>query len=387
MSTSIACFENVIGLSRTECECFTTDMPTDADVSNSGLYLAETPGLNLARIFSGSGCEDTGWELMTKASVEGLKAFNNRVLSEMRKDGGVKWKRQPVRSQIGDTKGGTGTVTLPNTYHGVELMLADHVGGTATIKRIGAYVKFTGSIDVSVYSEDDDSPLYTYTISTTANKLVWTDIEPLELDMDSGGAQNNRYWFLYEPTGGQQALNSRIHCGCAGKPSWNSSRPWFESAIGMDGMAWSAWSMCMGTYGNTLSDRVNWTHNNATQGLLLDVDFKCDARTTLCVGEPDYEGDPMQTAYAWGVRFEAALYLVNTLAGTTRVNRDAIAGGDELQQLMASYMGKVKEFSEYLAQMLTQEGDDQNPRSGINTYSDCFTCYDQTGIKVQTIRR
>lgn len=385
MSTAVGCFEDVFGLSRTGCDCFTSDMPSGADTSQSGLFLDETPGLNLTRIFAGQGCEDTGWEILEKAKVHGVQAFRDRVLSQVRVS--TKWKRQPVRAQIGDTKGGTGTVTLPKTYHGLELVLADHVGGTATIKRIGAYVKFTGSIDVNVYEEGNDTPIETFTVSTVANKVTWTDITPLELDMDGAGAGRKSYHFLFEPTGGQQALNSRIHCGCTGTPSWNSGNPWFNSSIHGKGQEWYKWAMSMGTYGDDLSTREDWAHNNATQGLLLDMDFKCDARTVVCYGEPDYQQDPVQQAFAWGARFEAALYLVEFLSGSTKVNRESLAGGDELEKLRISYMSKAKEYSEYMRDVLTQEGDDQNPRSGVNTYSDCFACLDSTGIKVSTMRR
>lgn len=382
MSTSRACFEDVFGLSRTGCECF-TPLPDGADTSASGLFLDETPGMNLARIFSGQGCEDTGWEIMSKAREHGIDSFRSKVLALVKKE--TKWRRQPVRSQIGDSKNSTGTVRLPNAFHGVEVMLADHVGGTATIRRIGAYVKFSGSIDVSLYSEDDDTPIETWTVTTVANKLTWTEITPHDLSMDGAGAGRKRYWLLYEPTGGQQALNSRIHCGCAGTPSWSYSSPWFNSAIHKKGNEWYGWAMAMGTYGDTLADRTEWPHNNSTQGLLIDMDFKCDARTVVCYGEPDYEGDPIQHAFAWGARFEAAIYLIDYVTGQVRVNRESLAGGDQLQQLKVGYMNKVKEFSEWMAQELTKDNDEG--RSGVNTYSDCFTCLDPHGMNVHTIRR
>lgn len=385
MSASVACFDNVFGLSRTGCDCFTDGMPTDADVSNSGLFLDETPALNLTRIFSGSGCEDTGWGILTKAREHGVQAFRDKVIALVRQDS--KWKRTPTRSKIADDKA-TKEVRLLKSYHGVELVFASHFGGTATIKAIGGAFKFTGSVDVSIYDDASDTPLDTFTITATQNSRVWTQIEPFEIDLTAYGSDNPRYWLLFEPTDGQKALNSKVaSCGCSGKPKWNINAPYYESGVAIDGQAWTAWAMAAGTYGDDLAERDSWIHANETQGLMLDIEFKCDARTVVCSGEPDYQQDPLQQAFAWGSRYEAALYIVDYLTGSTRVNREALAGGEELEQLRVSYMAKVKESSEWLAEQLTAEPDDENPRSGINTYSDCFACRDQHGMKVQTIRR
>ena len=149
---------------------------------------------------------------------------------------------------------------------------------------------------------------------------------------------------------------------------------------------WYKWAMANGTSGNLLSDRDKWTHSNSTQGLMLDIDFTCDARTSICRDDPDYEGDPVQAAFAWGVLFASALDIVQTITGSTRVVREAIAGGDEMERLRVSYMAKVKEYADYIGEVLTMPADNGRS-SGVNSYSDCFTCRDTTGIAVKTIRR
>ena len=385
MSQHAECFEDVFGLSRTDCECFGTP-PEGYDTTASGLYLDELPGLDLEKLFKARKCSDEGWTIMDRARTEGVRRFNNEVLKHIKAN--TKATRTNTRSQIGDTKNGSKTVTLGKTYHGLDLMLADMVGGVATVHRIGGYFKFTGTVDVSVYEVGDDTPIATYTINTVMNRLAWTEIDPLVLSMESTSSQNPRYWFLFEPTPGQQALASKVaSCGCSGKPKWDIYHRQFESAVAIDGQAWTAWAMANGTYGNTIADREDWAHNNETQGLLLDIEFKCNALTAICSGTPDYDQDPLQMTYAYGARFAAGLELVEYITGSTRVNREAITNGDELELLRVNYTKEMNTRAEWLGEQLSEEPDDGNPHSGVNTYSDCFTCKDPHGIQVKTIRR
>jgi hypothetical protein len=377
MSATPACFENVVGLSRTDCECYGTP-PSGFDTSNSGLFIDETPGLNLERIFSAANCSKDGWTILQRANDSGVKSFVNEVLMGIRE--GTKWTREPGRSTIGGEKG-TGTVNLNKPYHGIDLVLANHIGGTATIKRIGTAMKFTGSVDVSVYEADNDTPLYTRTVSAVNNVRTWTEIDPITLSMEGNTSENPRYWFLFQPTTGQTALNYTIaSCGCSGKPKWSSNYNQLESAIVLDGQNWTAWAMANGTYGTTLSDRENWTHANETQGLMLDVEFKCDARATLCSGTPDYETDPVQMSIAYGIRLAAALDVISQVTGSTHVIRDNIAGGDELELLRVSLRKDKADIVGYLVEVFTSP-------DGVNTYSDCFTCKSAQTITAKTMRR
>lgn len=377
MSATPECFEDIIGLSRTDCECYGTP-PSGFDISGSGLFIDETPGLNLDRIFSAANCSDDGWKILTRARDNAVKSFVNEVMMGIRE--GTQWRREPGRSTIGGEKG-TDTVKLNNPWHGIDLVLANHVGGTATIKRIGTAMKFTGDVLVSIYEADNDTPIYTRTVAAVNNVRTWTEIEPITLSMEGNTSDNPRYWFLFQPTTGQTALNYAIaSCGCSGKPKWSSNYGQLESAIVLDGQNWTAWAMANGTYGVDLSNRENWSHANETQGLMLDVEFKCDSKTTLCSGSPDYDQDPVQMSLAYGIRLSAALDVIAQVTGSTRVIRDNIAGGDELELLRAGYRKDKADIIAYLVDVFTSP-------DGVNTYSDCFTCKSAQNLRASTMRR
>lgn len=383
MSLTNTCFENVIGLSRTDCECFGTP-PEGFDESASGLFLDQVTGLNLKKVFAAAECSDSGWDILTKARENGLARMKSEVVRAVQSV--TKQKRPTGRSVIGKEKG-TKTVKLDRAYHGLDVKFANHVGGRAIIRRIGGAFKFSGSVDVTVYDLNGDV-VATRTIGAVANKHNWTTIESIEVDLSEFEPENQRLWFLFQPTSGQTAMDWKVaSCGCSGKPKWSVDHPYYESSVVNDGQNWTAWAMAGGTYGADLDDRENWTHTNETQGLSLDIDFQCDANTVVCYGEPDYERDQVQFSFAVGVQLFAALDVIAYVTNSTRVVREAIAGGDELEITRVAIMKDVKEVVDFVVGVLTSDPDDGNPRSGINLYSDCFACKDESAMGVSTIRR
>lgn len=388
MSAPYACFEKIIGLSRTDCECFNTGMPVDASESASGLFLDETPGLTLDVIKAAASCATggDGWKLMQTAVAEGVKRYTSETLKYIRAN--TEWKRVPVRSQVGDTENSRKEVTANKTYHGMSLLLPHHVGGWARVKRIGTYFKQTGTINLGVYGRDSDTPIETFALATEANRLKWTDVDVL-LSMEVEGSLNPKFWFLFDTgtsTGGNM-LNSRIHCGCGGTRKYEN-QPWFESSVKANDKAWMKWAEAGGVSGTTLSEREDWSSYNETQGIVLDIEFGCTAQHSLCTGNPDYDNDPVQMGSAYAVRFAAAAYIVSQIIASTNVNRETLTGGDNFYQLRGGFEKRFYEYAhEFIGATLVQPHDEGDPHSGVNSYSDCFTCKDVRRMKVSTMLR
>jgi hypothetical protein len=381
MSLTNECFVNVVGLSRTDCECFGTP-PTDYDVSASDLYLDEVNGFNIEKVFKSAKCSEDGWDILTRARENGLKMMKAEVLRGVQSR--TKSKRPSGRATIGKEKG-TKALTLSRTYHGLDVKFANHVGGLAVIKRIGAAFKFSGSVTVTVYDSNADV-VATRTIEAVQNRWTWTDITPIEIELGAEGPDNVRYWFLYQPTTGQQALDQKVaSCGCGGKPKWSTTHPFYESAVVQDGQLWTAWAMASGTYGSDLTTLEDWTHTNETQGLSLDIEFSCDGQTVMCSGGPNYQQDPVQMSFAMGVQYFAALAAIAEVTGSTRVIREAIAGGDQLELTRVALMKDAEEMVGYVVDVLSGDPDPGNSRSGVNLYSDCFSCKDETNMHVRRI--
>lgn len=384
MSAPYGCFEEVVGLSRTDCECYTETMPLEASNSASGLYLDELPGLNLKKLFAAADCEKDAWTLMGRGIEEATRRFKEEVLRNVRAN--TAWKRSPTRTQIGDDSSPSKAVALNKTFHGLSLMMAHHIGGTGTVKRIGTRMKFTGDVTIDVYEVDNDTPIRTEVVSAIANRTVWTEITDLELSMETETSRNPWYWFVFTPTGGQEAANTRIICSACTGINWNYATPWFQSSGNPKGKDWMRWAMAAGTFGDDISDREQWSTSNSTQGLMLDIDFKCDAMSAICDGAPDYEFDPLQAATAHAIRYAAAVYVLDTVGVGSAVDRDALIGDIAVGKLRQQYEREYLTRAEYVATVLSEPQEPGNPQSGVNTYSDCFTCKRGDGPRVQTIR-
>lgn len=387
MSAPYDCFEKIIGLAEYGCECYDAGLGDGASESASGLQLASLEGLNMSVLNRAASCSTGGTLglLLNAAREEGIRRYKEEVLKYIRAN--TKVKRAPVRSQVGDNKNSLQPLTMGNTYHGVSLTLAHHVGGTAKVKRIGTYMDFTGTINVKQYGLDSSTPTSTTPCATVQNVLTWTNVD-IDLSMEVEGSRNPEHWFLWEPTGGQRALNSRVHCGCGGRRSWNES-PWFESGVKDNDQAWMRWAMGGGTKGDTLSEREDWNVGNETQGLILDIEFGCEFIRSICDGVPDYEDDPLQMSAAYAVRYAAGSYIVSHIISSTDVSRETLTGdGENLYKQRATYDKAFYERAhDYIGATLVQPPDEGMPASGVNTYSDCFTCKEKSGFRAGHIGR
>lgn len=378
MSTT-ACFENIIGLSRKDCECV-EDRPAGANVSNSGLYLDELDGLNLRMADAVRDCGDGGlWDMLDQARENAIEETKAELMACL--SANTDRRRQPGISQIGDDKKISGSgVSLGHTWHGMTVQTAKVKGGTFRVTHIGTAFKSTGSITVHVYDREGSSPVANYVVPMVANRVTWTEIAPLSLDMSELGTANPRYWFVFQPTDGLKAMNSRINCGCGGfNPYWSESAPQYASSQQKQGKLWAEWSMAAGTFGSDIADRENWTTQNPTQGLLLRVAFDCDESTSFCADEPNYTTDPIQKVIAHAVRLRAGANLITRLMSSTKINQYTMTAGDTMIENRRRYEAEFKKrILDYVCPELSQE-------NNVNRYGDCLTCRDQWGMRRSTM--
>ena len=385
MASVHSCFENVIGLSRTDCPCV-DERPIEAGISASGLFLDELPGLSLRMADSAKDCGSGGlWDMMDKARENAIKDFRadlGRAILQ-----GTDARRRDGISTIGMDKNAARTgVALLNAYHGMTIQTAKVKGGRFRVLAIATAFKGTvpATIEIVAYARTEEATeeLGSYTLPCQSGKVIWTDLpEPLELSMSELGSSNPRFWFLYEPTHGLQAMNCEISCGCGGfKPSWNERSPQYLSSNQKDGMLWAEWAMAAGTKGDDLSDRSEWSTCNPSQGLMLKVQFECDITSTFCPDMPNYEFDAVQQVMAHAIRFKAGADLITQLLKSTRIDRYTMTAGEVLAETRDGYM------TEYTNRVSGFLGPHFSEFDNINAYGDCRRCKDTHGMARGLIR-
>lgn len=365
------CYANIIGLSRTDCPCLDDNIPSDASVSKSGLYLDESPWLNLASVQAATNSCQELWTILARAVENATRDLRTDLLASIRTNAVP--KRQNTRGIIGEWDEATRLLNPDKDHIGMMIHTADMVGGSMTIERIGLKIDTTGNVDVKVY--DRETLLQTYTVSAVAGSMTWYTLPmPLVLTMEGEGSQNPKYYFLWEPNG-RKPYNTRIHCNCPGKflPRYDCQHPSFESATNRNGYNWSQWVMATGIKGDDLNAREDWSKYNETQGLAIDASFTCDMNTVLC-GD-DYT-DPLMMEQARAIQDKAAFYALAFIRSSQNVNALTLLNGEMLNENAARYDASYRARIEKLTELF---GDN------INAFSDCLTCKDPWGFKISTI--
>lgn len=212
------CLEGVIGLSRTECECY--DVP--ANDSLSGLYLDELDGLNLSAIKAGANCEDGSiWDMMSKALESAIFDLSADLEAEVRKH--FKVNKEPWQGIIGrDSIRATEAIS---NYAGVKILCAPVKSGVLRIKRIGTMFAGVGNLTLNVYNNIQDAAVATLSVPTlNSDRVQWYTLPtPLELPMYDAQKEYVQYYFVYDNPG-YNPKNNNFKC-CTFNPSYNCHSP------------------------------------------------------------------------------------------------------------------------------------------------------------------
>jgi hypothetical protein len=372
------CFENIIGLSRTECQCFDNNKPVDYNTSESGYYLDEIEGLNLDMLSAIADCE-TGnlWELMSWSRDESIKGFKTDLLNAIMMR--TKLKRVPYRGVIGD-QSQSKAIDVNGDYAGLRMFCADMLSGRMRVKRIGTYFTSGGTVNLQVYNNEDDLPLYTNSFVTQGMKLTWhTLATPIELPMSTETFTNCEYWFLAVNNPLNKPRDNKYTCSCGSAPSY-SARIWNTSLMNWNYISdvryqWLNYVMITGTEGDITSvdERLSWGTINRNYGIFLDVDFDCKVEETLCKGQINYDSNPLAQVMAVAVRYKAGQLLIEKILSTGILNRYTMSDRERLLNKKSTYQKEYNDRITYLAEQIAKP-------ENINAISDCFSCYDESGF-------
>jgi hypothetical protein len=368
MSSIPSCLDNIIGLSRSTCECFDEGKPYDANESKSGRYIDETEGLSLNMAEAAADCEQGSlWDMLSKARENALLYFKSDLMGRLLTL--YKHRRVPYSGLMGgaDFKN---SLTQTTTYAGIQLCMQNIIGGVMSIKRIGLVFDQTADFDIYIYDNVTESAIASYTVHTNANALTWFDLPAqLSLDMNNYGNESPRYWIVY-PTGAYQPKDNKASCGCGGahyKYYWNLENPKYTT---YEKYRWSEFLMLTGTVGDdiTKDGRKAWATTQHLQGIILDINFKCKVQDLICVDEIDFTTNEIAASMAGAIQYRAASILVDNILASGNINRYTMTDRERLMGKKNSYMKEYLDRLEWIAQNIN-----------INA-NDCLACDDFNDI-------
>lgn len=367
MSVITDCLNKIIGLSQTNCSCFTDNIPVDAGVSRSGLFLDQLDGLNLKMADSLEDCEEGGlWDILAKSRDNAIFDFRSDLMTKLMSMN--KYKRQPFIGQIGTTET-KGNKTLNKTYAGVEFYMDQIIGGTMEVRRIGLYFSETKTFKIWVYSNEDDSLLHEMIVSSVANQVTWVTLSnPIVLEMNNNSGSYPRYYFVYKSADASAPKDIQAGCGCSPRIYhyyWDAHNPKFKS---YEKDRWSEFIMVTGVQGDDIADRENWATENYLNGLMFDVSFKCRVKDIICTEVPDYETNELAIAMAYAVRFKAGQLLLDQILASGNINRFSMMDRERMMGKKNTYVKEYLLRLDWLAENIN-----------IKT-NDCLICNDTNDI-------
>lgn len=340
----MACFDKIIKLSRTTCECFDDNKPTDYDEGQSEVYVDELEGMNLTGLQGAENCEEGNiWDIMVKARANAELQLKADLLSYISDSYSP---RRPNYSGLLGQVQFTQTLNYTDAIAGQKVFgFGSIVGGYMKIKRIGLMMSTTSSVTVKVYNNDQNqtTAIAQYTINSSANALAFATLStPLELPLWSSNGVLLEYYFVYDLIGTYYPKNNKADCGCGG----SQNRVTFKNWVRVAGIKGSA-------IGST-------TDTEELNGIVLDAEFNCDQSRLICSDEYPLNftnnGIAMQMAYA--ARFKTGALIIDEILSTPNINRYTMMDREALYGKRNFYRKSYQDYIPYLGGKLEVQNND-----------------------------
>lgn len=349
IAIKIDCFDNVIGLTRTECDCMTVD----ANTSESGLWLDELEGLNLKVIDASADCaKGSLMDMMKVAREQAILSFKSDYAANIAKN----WKycRTAFRGQIGKDKA-TANYAIGN-YAGQRYIFSAVKNGYWKIKRISVFFNTTGTVDIEIYNNVDEAAIYTYSnVPTEANKVKWFTLPtPIYLPLYSEQADYLQYFILYANPGFNPKDN--IFRCCSTVLDFNCMAPVIDNKENDARYQFKKWGNVTGVSGtgvDAIRD-ANTGFSDHAMGLIIDSDMSCDAQSIAC-NDADFDHNAIAKVMAYAVWYRAGVFLINSILSSTNINRFTMLDREPLYGKRANY---AKEYDNRLVWLTNPDIDE-----------------------------
>ena len=363
MSKDLDCFDYIIGLSRTECECF-GDLADAYTYSDSGLYMEDM--LELAGLNDLLSCQtgDDLWVYMDRARTLAITQFRSQASALLMKRNRL--RRRQFNGVIGLRENdGELTGLTVGDYYGLEIDCNQIKGGYITIKKIGAMFAQTGAITLTVIDNLGNTH-DTINLTTTAGTFVLNDITDLELPLYSDYTDELKYYFYFTLAANNPYKNyitSTEGCGGICKPIQNYK--------------WSEWITPSGFHTDDLTNLPDCcgTNSNYAYGLTLEVEIKCKVNELFCE-HIDFDGDPLAGTIAEAINIKAATNFIHRYMSSVELNRGNLVNREYLLSLVAPDGIWTKEYDSFLGYIVENVDIDKN---------DCLICQHILNPQLRTI--
>lgn len=313
------CDLDIIGVTRTECECFDAD-PEESE-NLSGLYLSELEGMSLQLLFDHEICEYGTWRQHCEKAIYNAKAQLHGDIVQELVNSSYYEKTKPVFGQVGHDRF-VKNVNTSKTHLVYRVVLNNLRNTTVTIKNVGLYFQNATVLTANIYNVFG-TLISTKSLTPVAGKYIVRAFN-VDLSCDMPGVQYPEYFIVINIDKNKPVELKHVCCGDQYK--FDYERPCFREKKNV--MGWR--SVAMVGY-----DLLNWNVNNISDyrklcpsyktfaGLVLDVSTRCDTMSMICNEEIDYKTDDLGIGIALALRYKAGSMLFTDLLNRPNVELKA----------------------------------------------------------------
>ncbi|MGN6491157.1 MAG: hypothetical protein ACTHLE_04115 [Agriterribacter sp.] len=334
------CLGNVVGLTRTTCECFSGEFSDQAAISTSGRYideLSEFP-IKLSTIKAGTGICEGLEQKMINARANAIATFKEALFKAM--SARFSQTAEPYNGLIG---GNSYTKNLPigYAYAGSEWEAKRMPGATLTIKQIDTFFAQDATLNVLVIL--DGNVIETIPVQSTANAKKQNVLTtPVSLPLTDQFGEPYKYRFVYA-TAGLTPKDNTIGCGCGSEAK-------LDKYFSRKGVTLS-----------NLADKG--ALSNYAYGLSFFVNISCGSDELICEA---FNNDPFfRVAAEAAIQRKAVEFLIIDLMSSKTINRDTMIDRDRMGVNGKILHNKFNQSVQWMAENM------KAPQGG------CFACAPQ----------
>lgn len=337
------CLENIIGITRTPCQCLSDCLPKGYSNSDSGLYideLSESP-ISIHQLRGASECKDIGI-LLNTAKENAIKEFKRELYKQLYAR--YKTSAKPFSGIIGSLSNNR-ILELNTNYAGISIQ-GKLSGASCNIKKINTAFDRTASFDLLIYKRDER--IKTIHLQSIVGQIKENTVDiQLPLYDDYGPIA---YYLVYQKIGNPK--DNTISCNCGGK----------ESMI----------AQYIDVRGITSDSIGNYAQSGYANGLLIEAELSCNTEDIVCNALNDQF---LKVAIEWSILRKAVEILITGVLNSTVINIESLANREQMYYNAQSLSKKFNNDVQWIAENidLTDNG--------------CFICNsDNEGYRLTGIR-
>lgn len=361
MENTNECLDNIIGVTRKDCECFTDELNGDFEndwykKSNSGFYVHELEGVvSMSAVSDAIGSCDELAEFYDTVLKNAVRETGDDISASINER--YKKKETNFVGFIG-SRTSSKALILSGNYAGMKLIVNEMAGAVIVIKAVNLMINTTAEFNIEIYRRYVETDLFELfdTIegvnsninSYTENKLETNILLPMEIENEG----KIEYYLLYNMQG-MQPRNNLASCGCGRKEHQ------LKALLNYGGVS-----------GNELDELGTWPLTEYGNGIVLDAEVRCNAETIIC---KMYNASPEWAKYvAHAVLYKAAFKIHKSLLSSNNITQEVLANRESVNDNMNGFDSEYWSRVKYLV---------QNVDLRIN---DCYIC-DNRNLKVSQI--